>query len=89
MIKIDEHYTLTPSKHCWTLKYEKEGDINPDTDRPTITRRESFHGSFEQAIRKYADERLKDTVYDDAKHDIGIIISKLNRIEQTIQNIKL
>ena len=87
MVTIDEYYTISCDAHCWTLQYEKQKGVNEKTGKPIVRRRQSYHGTFEQAIKKYADEKLKENVYDDAAHDTGLILDELRSIKDTIEKL--
>lgn len=53
---IDENYTIEKDAHNYILKYEKEGEMNPKTNKLTITRSESFHMTMRDALNSYMDK---------------------------------
>ena len=57
-MKIDDHYTIEHDSTCWTLSYEKIGDINPDTEKPKISKWQTYHISLKQALEAYFDAKL-------------------------------
>lgn len=58
MIALDENYTIKRDKYCWMLVYKHKGEINPETNKPTITIKRTYHGNIKQAIDKYIDNQL-------------------------------
>jgi len=57
-MRLDEHNFIEPDIGSWTLVYEKLGEINPKTGKPTLTRRTSHHGQLQYALRQFVDESL-------------------------------
>ncbi len=80
-MKLDEFYTVEPDTACWTLTYEKIGDINPKTGKPTITRDASYHANLKQALVKYLDNCLKSSA------DIQDVKNRITEVEQKIENL--
>ena len=58
-IQLDEDYRIEASENQWTLRFEKVGEINPTTGKPTISKNEFFHNTLENALKSYVDKKLK------------------------------
>ena len=58
-MRLDENWTVEPDTRCWVLTYEKAGDINPKTGKPTITSNQSYHANLKQALNAYLDKCLE------------------------------
>lgn len=52
-MKLGQYHTLTGDGNGFTLTYEKEGKVNPTTNRPILTRKITYHSSLEQALTAY------------------------------------
>jgi len=87
MIRIDEHFSLAADTHCVALYYEKQGDINPETGKHKVSKWETYHANVEQALKKWKDEILKTPAYDDAVHDFGILIDKIEEVDNKITEL--
>jgi len=81
-IKLDDEFTLESDINNWTLKYCKEGDINPETGKPTITKWESYHGDLKFALIKYLNSAPKDA------GDVLHLMKRINDVENRILNLK-
>lgn len=53
MIRLDDNYRIEEDSCSWNLIYEKEGDINPKTGKPIISRDASYHANLKQALTWY------------------------------------
>jgi hypothetical protein len=53
-MKLDENYAIEQDAYNFILHYENEGDVNPKTGKPTVTVRDTFHPTLEQALLTYA-----------------------------------
>jgi hypothetical protein len=53
-MKLDENYTIKQDTYNFILHYENEGDVNPETGKPTVTVRDTFYPTLEQALLAYA-----------------------------------
>lgn len=80
-MKLDKFYTLEPDTACWVLTYEKTGDINPKTGKPTISRETSYHANFKQALVAYADKCLEPST------DVQDAIRRVTELEQKIATL--
>ncbi len=80
-MKLDEFYTVESDTACWVLTYEKEGDINPNTGKPIITRDVSYHANLKQALVKYLDNCLKPSA------DIQDVKNRIAEVELRIENL--
>ena len=56
---IDENYKLENDSNQWVLIYEKEGEINPKTDKPIISKDRWYCSNLESALNRYANEASK------------------------------
>ena len=83
MIKLDENYYLTNDSNQWSLHYEKEGEINPSTGKPTIKRDTWYCGKLKACLKRYYNEATKPA------KDVIDLGFKLKSVEETIQNLKL
>ena len=65
-MRLDENFTLTSDSNNWILNYEKEGDINHKTNRPTLTKETWYFGNLNQALNRYVNEvtKISQTVED-------------------------
>ena len=80
-MRLDEFYTVIDDGNCWTLAYEKEGDVNPKTGKPTISRDASYHANLKQALTAYFHKNLAgDRTWQE-------IIDRMNEIEKRIEQI--
>lgn len=50
MIQLDKHYRVEEDSNSWNLVYEKLGDINPKTNKPTVSSNVSYHANLKQAL---------------------------------------
>ena len=58
-MKLDENYRLESDSNQWTLIYEKEGAINPKTDKPIVSSDKWYFGNLKQALMRYTDQSVK------------------------------
>lgn len=77
-MKLDEFYTVEPDTACWVLTYEKQGDINPKTGKPTISRDVSYHADLKQSLVAYLDKCLEPST------DIQDVIHRISEAENRI-----
>lgn len=82
MIKLDEEFSLEQDKFCWMLNFRREGEINPETLKPIVSSKTTYHGSLKFALLNYMDECLKpaDSVKD--------LLVRLNMVENRILKLK-
>lgn len=81
-IKLDDNWRIDNSSGSATLIFEKEGDINDKTGRPTISKDTFFYSTVKQALIGYTNRCL---VYSDS---ITEVLNKLESIENLIKSIK-
>ena len=81
-MKIDDNYRLENDSNQWTLIYEKEGEVNPKTVKPTISTNKWYCGNMKQALKRYLDESLKEC------NSIETVLLELKRVESVIDNLK-
>ncbi len=78
MIQLDENYRIEEDSVSWNLIYEKEGEINPDTGKPIMSRDASYHATLKQALVAYLDKSLKGST------DVQGVIDRIAEAEQRI-----
>lgn len=81
MIKLDDYYTIESDASCWSLLYEKQGDINPNTGKPIVSRDASYHANLKQALHKYLDNCLKQP------ESVQGLMVRLAQVEATINKL--
>lgn len=80
---LDENYTLTASEYNWTLKYEKEGEVNLVTGKPKVSRDETYHRTMNQGLAAYVDKKLK------TGHEISAdILAISEQLQQLLNSLK-
>jgi len=82
-IKLDENFTIDSDAACWTLTYEKTGDINPSTGKPTVSRDVSYHMNLKQALSRYLDDCLKPST------GIQDVLRRISEVEEKIEKLKI
>lgn len=82
MIQLDEFYRIEEDAVSWNLIYEKEGEINDKTGKPSISRDASYHANLKQALVVYLDKSLKGST--DAQDVIRRITEAEERIEKAV-----
>jgi hypothetical protein len=78
IIFLDRWYKLENDSNGWVLIYEKEGEINPKTNEPIISRNKWYCGSLHSALKRYLDECLKPST------DIQELFSELSMAMERI-----
>lgn len=81
-IKLDENYHLEADDVCWTLTFEKEGEMNEKTGKPKFTRNQSYYGQLNHALTAYVDKKAKGS--DSAKE----LLKRFNEVEKTILSVE-
>jgi len=76
-IQLDEFYRVEHDAACWTLVYEKHGDINPNTGKPKTSRDAAYFPNLKQTLIRYLDESLKGSTE---------VLDVINRIREVEQN---
>lgn len=80
-VVIDNDYFITADNFCWTLNLERFGEVNKNTGKPTVSRKQTFHGSLKGALLDYMDNCLVPS--ESAKE----VLERLERVEQAIGKI--
>lgn len=80
-VVLDKDYFITADNFCWTLNLEREGEISKTTGKPTVSRKQTFHGSLKYALLDYADNSLVPC------KDATEILAALARVEEAINKI--
>lgn len=84
-MRLDENFTLTNDSNNWILNYEKEGDINHKTNRPTLTKETWYFGNLNQALNRYVNESAKQSeTVKDLQIQLAMIQDTINFL--TIKN---
>ncbi|NQY43619.1 MAG: hypothetical protein HRT87_09780 [Legionellales bacterium] len=81
MIKLDENYYLSNDSNSWNLNYEKVGEINKDTGKPTISKNIWYCGNLKNALKRYMNEVPKTC------KDVIAIRLILGEVENTILKV--
>ena len=79
MIQLDEYYRIEEDAASWNLIYEKEGEINAKTGKPSISRDASYHANLKQALVMYLDKSLKGST------DVQDVIQRISEAEARIE----
>lgn len=87
MIKLDDNYYAVPNQDGWVLHFEKESGINEKTGLPVVSKNLTYHGSFTQVMKYYADQCLK--VESSITEVLAAIESLNSKITSLCKNIKL
>lgn len=82
-ITLNANYFITCDSNQWVLNYEKTGEVNPKTNKPTISTNTWYCSSLESCLRRYVNEvpKVSETIHD--------IFEMLSVIEDTIKGITL
>lgn len=81
MIQLDEYYRIEEDAASWNLIYEKEGEINDKTGKPSISRDASYHANLKQALVVYLDKCLKGST------DIQDVVRRITEAEARIEAV--
>lgn len=86
MAKLDENYTLEQDSYNWILKYKSEriGQDKDGNDKVIVSTDESYHGTINFALKKYADSVKKNHT-----KSIETLIEVTERLEKMLTNFKL
>lgn len=82
-ITLDQDYSISINNDCVTLISEKEGEINPKTGKPSISKDYWHCTSLKNALKRYVDVSLR------SQKTIFNVIVKLKEINNKIDNLKL
>ena len=83
MIKLDENFSLTNDNSQWVLNYEKEGEMNPKTNKVTISTDTWYCGRLENALSRYASEATKPA------NSVLELQELVNTVKNNINNLKI
>lgn len=78
MIQLDENYRVEKDAASWNLIYEKQGDINPNTGRPSMSRDVTYHANLKQALVTYLDLSLEGST------DVQGVVAAISEAERRI-----
>jgi hypothetical protein len=81
-MNLGQYHKLTADGNGFTLTYEKEGEVNPATGRPTLTRKITYHSSLEQALSAYVKHCALLSVEAESQHEE--LVSLINGLYETI-----
>ena len=79
-IKLDDNWSVESDTSSWNLHYEKEGEINPKTGKPMMTRNESYHARLVDALKCYLNEVPKSAT------TIGQVVAEWNKCAERVEN---
>lgn len=81
MIILDDNYTVTADKYCWTLHYKEQ--VGEKDGKPTFSMYNTYHAVFEQVLEHYINDSLKkcDTLAE--------VLEKLKYLEKKIDSLNL
>lgn len=79
MLHLDENWKIDDSTDNVTLIYEKEGEINPKTNKPKVSRREYYYGNVPQALSAYSKKSLSGC------ETLKEVLEKLEKIDEKIK----
>jgi hypothetical protein len=80
-MKIDSNYTIERDSYNVILKFYEEGEINPDTGKPVITKVEYYYPSLETALIAYTNKAA------DYGNDIQTLLDELKTMRNTITSL--
>lgn len=83
MIVLDKNYRLENDSNNWVLIYEMEGDINPKTNKPTVSTDKWYCTSLTTALNRYVNESTK------ASETAEDLMVQLIRIQGEINSLQL
>ncbi len=86
-MKLDKNYSLDNDANQWILNYEREGEINPKTNKPTISRDKWYCRSLQSALKRYLNESVKPSL--DVQELYANIDCAIERIIELTNNNKL
>ena len=82
-MKLDENYTIDSDKYCWILRYKKVGDINPKTNKPTVSTDETFHPTIKSALVRYCDSANK------GSETISEVLMRIGELNDRISKLNI
>ncbi len=82
-IQIDDNWSVESDASSWNLHFEKIGDINPNTEKPIITRDVSYHVRLKDALKFYLNETMKDAT------DVKSLIARIELAEANIDKLQV
>ncbi len=86
MIQLDKHYRIERDAASWNLVYEKQGDINPDTGKPRMSRDVTYHANLKGALTFYLDLSCDGST--DVQSVVEAITAAEARIDKAFTGIK-
>lgn len=85
-IVLDENFRIEPDALNFTLIREEEGEINPKTGKPTISKGQWYCPTLQSALRAYLRESSRDLTME-GDNDLKDVLNKLKQIEDAINKI--
>lgn len=85
-MRIDENYSIENDSNQWVLEYTSKGDINPKTNKPTISTNKWYCSNLKQCLSRYLDESLKPA--DSIQTLIGLMSITDSKIEIYLNELK-
>lgn len=86
MIQLDKHYRIERDTASWNLVYEKQGEVNPNTGKPKMSRDVTYHANLKQALVTYLDVSLEGST--DVQSVVAAISAAEERIEKAFDGIR-
>jgi len=85
MARLDENYTLEQDSYNWILRYKSERTEHKNgVDKVITSTDESYHGTINFALKKYADSVKKQN-----NKSVEKLIEATERLEKMLTNFKL
>lgn len=79
-MRLDDNYTIEQDPHNIILRYEKEGDINPKTGKPTITKHEYYYKDVQDALKAYINKSI------DVNEDVESVLERLSHAMERVKS---
>jgi hypothetical protein len=79
-MKLDDNYFIKQDAHNVILCYEKEGDVNPKTGKPMVSKSEWYYNKLEDALNGYLNRAI------DANEDVNSVLSELSRAKEVVRS---
>lgn len=84
IITLDDDYSIEMEGINVTLRYEKaEGEVNPKTGKPKITKKTRHYSTIGQALKQYVQFSAEGC------NDVREILVKMDEIYKVIDNLKI
>lgn len=83
-MKLGEYHTLEADGSGFTLTYEKEGEVNPQTNKPILTRKIMYYPNLELSLEGY----MKHCNLINCNSEEAGLLDVLEKINETYEIIK-